>query len=174
MSPIIDRTLHGITVVLQLILQFVVKPVIQWAVRTLAWVADNLWTFVAVILMLIFCYERNGVWYDDIPTIVREFLVTPFTLFGTDVLGMTLLLYLAIGVGLLYVVRAFGVYAGCLIEWIRDMGVAIITFVLVGSAHLRCHDPAEFVTPGRKGAVIAFIGGLSVIGWVLGSAGGFW
>lgn len=174
MSPILDRTLHGITVVLQLILQFVVKPVIQWAVRTLAWVADNLWTFVAVILMLIFCYERNGVWYDDIPTIVREFLVTPFTLFGTDVLGMTLLLYLATGVGLIYVVRAFGVYAGCLIQWMRDVGVAIITFVLVGLAHLRCHDPAEFVTPGRKGAVIAFIGGLSVIGWVLGSAGGFW
>jgi len=174
MSPIIDRTLHGITVVLQLILQFVVKPVIQWAVRTLAWVADNLWTFVAVILMLIFCYERNGVWYDDIPTIAREFLVTPFTLFGTDVLGMTLLLYLATGVGLIYVVRAFGVYAGCLIQWMRDVGVAIITFVLVGLAHLRCHDPAEFVTPGRKGAVIAFIGGLSVIGWVLGSAGGFW
>jgi hypothetical protein len=47
--------------------------------------------------MLIFCYERNGVWYDDIPTIAREFLVTPFTLFGTDVLGMTLLLYLATG-----------------------------------------------------------------------------
>jgi hypothetical protein len=174
MSPILDRTLHGITVVLQLILQFVVKPVIQWAVRTLAWVADNLWTFVAVILMLIFCYERNGVWYDDIPTIAREFLVTPFTLFGTDVLGMTLLLYLATGVGLIYVVRAFGVYAGCLIQWMRDVGVAIITFVLVGLAHLRCHDPAEFVTPGRKGAVIAFIGGLSVIGWVLGSAGGFW
>lgn len=174
MSPFIDRTLHGITVVLQLILQFVVKPAIQWAVRTLAWVADNLWTFVAVILMLIFCYERNGVWYDDIPTIAREFLVTPFTLFGTDVLGMTLLLYLATGVGLIYVVRAFGVYAGCLIQWMRDVGVAIITFVLVGLAHLRCHDPAEFVTPGRKGAVIAFIGGLSVIGWVLGSAGGFW
>ena len=173
MSPIIDRTLHGITVVLQLILQFVVKPVIQWAVRTLAWVADNLWTFVAVILMLIFCYERNGVWYDDIPTIAREFLVTPFTLFGTDVLGMTLLLYLATGVGLIYVVRAFGVYAGCLIQWMRDVGVAIITFVLVGSAHLRRHDPAEFVTPGRKGAVIAFVGGLSVIGWVLGAAGGF-
>ena len=95
--PILDRTLHGIAVALQLILQFVVKPAIQWAVRTLAWVADNLWTFVAVILMLIFCYERNGVWYDDIPTIAREFLVTPFTLFGTDVLGMTLLLYLATG-----------------------------------------------------------------------------
>ena len=173
MSPILDRTLHGITVVLQLILQFVVKPAIQWAVRTLAWVADNLWTFVAVILMLIFCYERNGVWYDDIPTIAREFLVTPFTLFGTDVLGMTLLLYLATGVGLIYVVRAFGVYAGCLIQWMRDVGVAIITFVLVGSAHLRRHDPAEFVTPGRKGAVIAFVGGLSVIGWVLGAAGGF-
>ncbi|MDD4052391.1 MAG: hypothetical protein PHR28_10915 [candidate division Zixibacteria bacterium] len=120
----------------QAALQFGIKPAIRWGIRTVVWCAANLWFFVAVTLLLIFSYERNGVVYNEIPMGVREFLVALVP--GTGVTGLDLLLVGILAVVLLSLTLAAARTIGALGSAVRHGGsAAVVAAVVVGDRLVR-------------------------------------
>ena len=155
-----ERIVSGITFAVQVLLQFVIKPTIQWGVQTLAWIVNNTWMFVGILLLMIFSFERNGVFYNDIPVWARELLVGEIAEIGCD--GMTLMLYIAVGIGVLYICRAISPIitgVGTVIRYI----LSLFLFIGIMSVRLVTPTTSEFVTPDQitrpdllKLAVIGF------------------
>jgi hypothetical protein len=123
-------------------------------------VVYNIWTFVAVALLLVFSFERNRFCYDDIPMFVREVLVAPCI---GDVTGLMLLVFSVVGIGIIYSIHVIWSYVYHGVVWTTHSIMATVTAVFVGSAHLSRYNASEFI-PVDRGLVVIGLALIVVVG----------